>query len=96
MHERFCHLWLLYFLPLSKALSPYTTVQIMPRPAMQLRAEWHENFSLFDKPMLNGLIISNKKNGYVMPEERVLRWLREQDPHVGNVDIFDSLIFRFQ
>jgi hypothetical protein len=59
-------------------------------------AEWHENIRLFDTPMLNGQVIHNEKNGYVMPEKRVLRWLREQDPHVGNVDIFEAPIFRFQ
>jgi hypothetical protein len=55
----------------------------------------HENFRLFETPMLNGLIIRNVKNGYEMPERRVLRWLQEQDPHVGNVDITTGPIFRY-
>jgi hypothetical protein len=54
----------------------------------------HENFRLFDTPMLNGLIIRNNKNGYEMPERRVLRWLQEQEPDVGNVDITTGPIFR--
>jgi hypothetical protein len=44
--------------------------------------------------MLNGLIIRNNKNGYEMPERRVLRWLQEQEPDVGNVDITTGPIFR--
>lgn len=50
-------------------------------------ALWHDNFRLFDTPMLNGLVISNLKNDYSMPEHRVIRWLREQNPNVGNIDI---------
>ena len=57
-------------------------------------AEHVENFRLFDAPMLNGLMISNKKFGWTSPEIRILRWLREQDPNVGNVDIVHGPIFR--
>jgi hypothetical protein len=57
-------------------------------------AMWHSEFRLFDTPMLNGLVISNNKNGYVMPKERVLNWLRKQDPTVGNIDIVHGPIFR--
>ena len=57
-------------------------------------ANWHPYFHLFETPMLNGLVISNNKNGYKMPEHRVIRWLREQDPTVGNIDITESPIFR--
>lgn len=57
-------------------------------------SERYENFRLFDTPMLNGLIIANDKYGWRAPEKRVIRWLREQDPNVGNVDIFRGPIFR--
>ena len=57
-------------------------------------AQWHPNFRLFDAPMLNGLVINNNKNGYQMPDSRLLRWLREQDPDVGNIDIYEAPIFR--
>lgn len=59
-------------------------------------AQWHPNFRLFDTPMLNGLVIANHKYSYSMPQERVIRWLREQDPHVGNVDITKGPIFRYK
>ena len=56
-------------------------------------AEREENVRLFDAPMLNGLMISNQKFGWTSPERRVLRWMREQDPNVGNVDIIHGPIF---
>lgn len=57
-------------------------------------AKWHPNFRLFETPMLNGLVINNNKVGYIMPIERVKRWLREQDSSIGNVDITEAPIFR--
>ena len=57
-------------------------------------SERYENFRLFDAPMLNGMMIANDKNGWRAPEKRVVRWLREQDPNVGNVDIIHGPIFR--
>lgn len=57
-------------------------------------AKWHPEFRLFDTPMLNGLIINNNKNGYVMPKKWVARWLREQDFSVGNIDITKGPIYR--
>eukprot|EP00956_Cyclotella_meneghiniana_P026950 scaffold59493_cov30-Cyclotella_meneghiniana.AAC.2 len=51
-------------------------------------ASWSNgNFRLFDTPMLNGLMIANEKTGYSMPETEVFRWIREQDPAVGNIDM---------
>eukprot|EP00956_Cyclotella_meneghiniana_P005448 scaffold6849_cov70-Cyclotella_meneghiniana.AAC.7 len=57
-------------------------------------ASWHDNFRLFDTPMLNGLMISNVKTGDSMPEDSVIQWLREQDPSVGNIDITKAPMFR--
>lgn len=59
-------------------------------------AKHNEHIRLFETPMLNGLMISNEKTGYKMPENRVMRWLREQDPNVGNIDITEAPIFRYK
>ena len=57
-------------------------------------AKRYENFRLFDTPMLNGMIISNEKTGLQLNEMDVMKWLRNQDITVGNVDIVEEPMFR--
>lgn len=59
-------------------------------------AKHYPHIRLFEAPMLNGLIISNEKTGWKLPQNRLMRWLREQDPNVGNVDITTAPIFRYK
>jgi len=44
--------------------------------------------------MLNGLMIFNQKTGWNLDHALMMDWLRNQDPNVGNVDIFEEPIFR--
>ena len=57
-------------------------------------AERNKNFRLFDTPMLNGMIISNQKTGSKLSDGDVMKWLRNQDISVGNVDIVEEPMFR--
>ncbi|KAL3788045.1 hypothetical protein HJC23_008389 [Cyclotella cryptica] len=57
-------------------------------------AERYRNFRLFEAPLLNGLMIANKKSGWMLHRAHVLGWVRKQNPNVGNVDIFEEPIFR--
>lgn len=59
-------------------------------------AEKYDHIRLFETPMLNGLIISNAKSGQRLPDDRVMRWVREQDMGIGNVDIMEEPIFRYR
>ena len=58
-------------------------------------AERYENFRLFEAPLLNGLMIANKKSGWMLHRAHVMGWVRKQNPNVGNVDIFEEPIFRY-
>ena len=57
-------------------------------------AERYDNIRLFETPMLNGLMIFNQKTGWNLDHALMMDWLRNQDPNVGNVDIFEEPIFR--
>lgn len=56
--------------------------------------ERYDNIRLFETPMLNGLMISNEKTGWKLDHALMMDWVRNQDPNVGNVDIFEAPIFR--
>eukprot|EP00804_Cyclotella_cryptica_P026583 CCRYP_014014-RA/>CCRYP_014014-RA protein AED:0.09 eAED:0.09 QI:0/-1/0/1/-1/1/1/0/485 len=57
-------------------------------------AERYRNFRLFEAPLLNGLMIANKKSGWTLHRAHVMGWVRKQNPNVGNVDIFEEPMFR--
>jgi hypothetical protein len=50
-------------------------------------AEQYKHFRLFDTPLLNGLAIENRKTGKTLDLSVVTRWMRNQNPDVGNIDI---------
>ncbi|KAL7487867.1 hypothetical protein ACHAW6_013433 [Cyclotella cf. meneghiniana] len=52
------------------------------------------HFRLFNAPLLNGLVIDNHKTGKSLSIGVVMRWLRNQRPDVGNIDITAPPIFR--
>eukprot|EP00804_Cyclotella_cryptica_P021377 CCRYP_016773-RA/>CCRYP_016773-RA protein AED:0.08 eAED:0.08 QI:0/-1/0/1/-1/1/1/0/471 len=57
-------------------------------------AELHENFRLFNTPLLNGLAIENHRTGESLDIGAVMQWLRNQKPDVGNIDITEPPILR--
>ena len=57
-------------------------------------SEIYSNLRLFETPMLNGMMISNEKTGSALSETDVMKWLRNQDITVGNVDIVEEPLFR--
>ena len=56
-------------------------------------ADRYDNIHMFDAPMLNGLMIANEKTGKRLPEGHLISWMRKQDPHVGNFDIYEGEAF---
>ncbi|KAL7478291.1 hypothetical protein ACHAW6_004060 [Cyclotella cf. meneghiniana] len=50
-------------------------------------AEQYDHFRLFDTPLLNGLVIENRKTGKALDLSDVTSWMRNQNPDVGNIDI---------
>lgn len=56
-------------------------------------AEQYKHFRLFDTPLLNGLIMENRKTGETLDLGVVTKWMQNQNSDVGNVDITGPPIF---
>ena len=61
-------------------------------------ADRYDNIHMFDSTkrystMLNGLMIANEKTGKRLPEGHLIGWMKKQDPHVGNFDIYEGEVF---
>ncbi|KAL3787639.1 hypothetical protein HJC23_011787 [Cyclotella cryptica] len=56
-------------------------------------AEQYKHFRLFDTPLLNGLVMENRKTGETLDLGVVAKWMRNQNPDIGNVDITGPPIF---
>eukprot|EP00804_Cyclotella_cryptica_P004383 CCRYP_006801-RA/>CCRYP_006801-RA protein AED:0.14 eAED:0.14 QI:0/-1/0/1/-1/1/1/0/765 len=57
-------------------------------------AERYENYRLFETPLLNGVMIDNRRTGKKLADGDLLGWLRSQNPDVGNIDIQQPPILR--
>lgn len=57
-------------------------------------ANHHQDYRLFQAPMLNMMVMENAITNERLDDIDVLSWMRTQDPAVGNIDIVSKPIIR--